>query len=525
MPIITELRGRYHNGKLILEITGQRSYRGAYAHAKGESTTEIVPTGPWQPQVPYLQNLFARAQQLVNQPPPQYPTGPTVATSPALAQNQNDILNFISTAQPTLNAATNTAMNAATTANPVSGAAAPLVNPMQQGILSLITGGNPALSTATGLAPAATGNLNTVLNQGPTNAAGAIGGQQLNPQYQQSIGALLQGNDATAQFGGATQGGAASAVNRATTGPTAAFNAQGAPINPVGGLDMAGEVAKSLQGGALNPMLDQIIQASLRNLNQQYTEQTIPGVRDAAMAAGQRGGASEGIARGMAARGHEQAASDMITQIMAQAFNQSAAERGLALNIGANAAAQNPAMALQTAQLNEAIRSGQVGEGLSGAQLSLQSLLGGAQNQLGAANTAAGTMLDSARLNEQARQGNTNAGLQASGSILDLLMGGTNAGLNATQAGTGQAADLLSTGSSQGMTQLFQALGMVPGLSNAGLNQLSVGNQVGLQQLGQNQAQIDSDIARFFFEQFAPYAQLAQFQNFISGGYGSSLNQ
>lgn len=525
MPIITELRGRYYNGRLILEITGQRYYRGAYAHAKGESTTEVVPTGPWAPQAPYLQQLFQRAAGLVNQPPPQYPSGPTVATSPTLAQNQNDIMSFIAGAQPTINAATNTAMSAATTANPVSSAAAPLTSPLQQGILSLISGGNPALNTATSLAPTAVNNLTSTINAAPVNAAGPLGGQNLAPQYGSAIGQLLTGNDPASSFAGAVAQPAAGAVNRAVSGPTAAFNAQGAPINAIGGLDMAGEVSKSLQGGALNPMLDQIIQSSMRSLNRQFTDETVPGIRDAAMAAGQRGGSSEGVARGIAASRLNETAGDVITQIMSNAFNQSAAERGQALNIGAQAAGQNPAMALETARINEMIRAGQMGEGLSGAQLALQSILGGTQNQLGAANTAASTMLDSARLNETARQSQVGASLGASGSVLDLLMGGTNAGLNATQVGTGQAADLLSTGSAQGMTQLFQALGMVPALSNTGLNQLSVGNQVGLQQLGQNQAQIDSDIARFFFEQFAPYAQLAQFQNFITGGYGSSVNR
>jgi hypothetical protein len=150
----------------------------------------------------------------------------------------------------------------------------------------------------------------------------------------------------------------------------------------------------------------------------------------------------------------------------------------------------------------------------------------GAQMQQGAVNTIAGAQqgnqqaaLQTGALNQQG----AGLGLNAANSILNTIMGGTTAANTATSTGTAQAGDLLGTGNAQGMQQLFQSLGLLPQLQNAGLSQLGVGNQIGLQQLGQNQAGIDSDIARFFFNQYAPYAQLAQFQNFITGNYGSSV--
>jgi len=419
MHIITRVFGRMLGGRLTIDAEHSQDYDGKLAYAKGETTNEVVPTGPWAGQVPYLQQLFQQASALTQQPM-QYPSGPTVATSPTLAQNQNDIMSFISGAQPTAQAATNTAMNAANTANPVSNAAAPLTNPMQQGIMALLRGQNPSLGA----------------------------GQAMLPQAQ-------------------------SAISNAVGGSGGGINTQGAPQNAVGNMDITGELQSSLQGGSLNPFLDQIVQGATRGLNRQYSQETIPGVRDAAMAAGQRGGSSEGIARGMAAQNLGDNTSDIIGRLFGQAFETGAGERQNAMGIISGAAAQNPQLQLQAAGLN----------------------------------------------NQQ-----TGLGLNAADMILQQLSGGTNAALQGVSTGTAQAGNLLSTGSSQGMQQMFQALGLIPGLQNSQLAQLGVGNQVGLQQLGQNQAQIDSDISKFFFEQFAPYAQLAQFQNFITGNYGSSVN-
>jgi hypothetical protein len=194
------------------------------------------------------------------------------------------------------------------------------------------------------------------------------------------------------------------------------------------------------------------------------------------MAAGQRGGTAEGIARGMAAQNLQDNVGDITARLFGQAFDQGSAERQNALGLISNAGTQNTQAQLQT----------------------------GALNQQG----------------QQAQQG---LGLNAADMILQQLMGGTQGALQGVSTGTAQAGDLLSTGNSQGLAQMFQALNLVPNLQNNALAQLGIGNQIGLQQLGQGQAQIDSDIAKFFFNQFAPYASLAQFQNFIGGGYGGSV--
>jgi len=419
MNIITKLAGRFIGGKLHVCELYSREYDGPLAYAKGESEQEIVPTGPWQPQVPVLDQLFRQAGLLMNSPPPQYPTGPTVASNPNLQQNQNQILNQITQNQSGINQAVGTAQGAATTANPVSGAAQPLTGAMQGGILDLITG-----------------------------------------------------NNASSQFGQANTGQASSAINTAVGGASRGVNTAGAPQNAVGNMNIRNELQSSLQGGAMNPFLSQVLDAATRGINRQFEQQTVPGIKDSAIQAGQRGGSSEGIATGMAAQNLQDNVGDITAKIFAQAFDTGAQERQGAMSTIAQANAQNPQLALQAGALN---------------------------NQ------------------------STGLGLGAADLVLQQLMGGTQAGLQAQSAGTAQAGNLLSTGNAQGMNQLFTSLGLIPQLQGAGLNQMGVGNQVGLQLLGQDQAQIDSDISQFFYNQMAPYAQLAQFQNFITGAYGSSV--
>jgi len=419
MRIITRVVGRFVAGKLRLSQLYSKEYSGLMAYAKGGSTQEVVPTGPWQPQVPLLDQLFAQASNLLGQPPPQWPSGPTVAQNPHLAANQQQILNQTTTNQQPINNAVLQAQGAATQANPVSGAAAPLTGAMQGGILDLISG-----------------------------------------------------NNASSQFGQANTGTATNAINTAVGSAGRGVNATGAPQNAVGNMDITGELQKSLSGGAMNPFLGQVLDAATRGMNRQFQQQTVPGIKDSAIQAGQRGGSAEGIATGMATQNLQDNVGDITAKIFAQAFDTGAAERTGAMNTIANANSQNPQLALQAGALN---------------------------NQ------------------------STGLGLQGADMILQQLMGGTQVGAQAQSAGTAQAGNLMSTGNAQGMNQLFTSLGLIPQLQNQGLNQLGVGNQVGLQLLGQDQAQIDSDISRFFYEQMAPYAQLAQFQNFITGAYGSSV--
>lgn len=421
MKVVTRIVLRWQNGHFVPATEDAHDYDGPVVRA--DTTQQVVPTGPWTPQIPYLQNLFQNAQNLYNQGTPQYYPGQTVATSPTLAQNQNDILSFLSSIQPMAQNAMNTAFNTATAGNPVQNAATPLTGGLQQGILQLLSGNNGSLNFANSMLPTASG-----------------------------------------------------ALNRAATTPYTGLNTAGAPTNAAGNIDLTSQLNQSLQGGALNPYLDQIIGAATRSMNRQFEQQTIPGVRDAAMAAGQRGGSAEGIARGMAAQNLQDNVGDIVARLYGQAFDTGAAERSNAMGLVANAAGQNQQAQLQTGALNQ-----------------------------------------------QGSQAQQTLGLNAADMILQQLLGGTQGQAQQISTGTAQAGDLLSTGSAQNLQQIFQGLGLVPQLQSANLAQLGVGNQIGLQQLGQAQAGIDSDIAKFFFNQFAPYANLAQFQNFISGGYGGSV--
>jgi hypothetical protein len=408
----------------------QSAYAGRMAYAKGDSTQELVPTGPWSTQIPQIDTLFNAAQQLLatgNSPnvaaPTPYPGQQVAGTNPILQQSQQNISTQANQSVNQNNNLMTTAQNATTKDNPVSTAASPMVGNMQNALIQLMSGMNPAQ-----------------------------------------------------QFGQQNAGLAQDAIAR-TTSPYSGLNMQGAPQNAVGNMNITGELQKSLQGGTMNPYLDQILQGATRGLNRQFTQQTVPGIRDASIAAGgQRGSAAEGIAEGMATQNLQDNIGDITAKLFGQAFDSGNQERQNALGMINTAAAQNPQLKLQSAALNQQGQQAQQGLGLQGADL-----------------------------------------------ILQQLMGGTQLGQQGALGAAGQTGDLLSTGNAQGVTQMLQAMGMIPQLQNANMGQMGMQNQVGLQLMGQDQAGIDAEIAKYMFNQFAPFASLAQFQNFVSGGYGSSV--
>lgn len=408
------------------------AYFGVIAFAKGESNTQVVPTGPYEPQIPFIKELFNNASTLLRTgsapgiSPPQYFPNSTVAQQPAsLTNSQGQILDFVNNQVPVNNTAVNTALNTATGGyqNPVSSVGGSLAPSLEQGILALISGQNPQLA-----------------------------------------------------FAGSTVPQAGSALTSALSPPTGGINTGGTPTNPVGNINVADELTRSLAGGTLNPYLDQVVQGATRSLNRNFTDNTLPAIRQEAVQAGQVGGSREGVAQGIAASRLNEDVSDITARLYANAFDQGAAERGLALNLGATAAGQNQNAALETARLNEAIRQGGVGQSLSAADL-----------------------------------------------ILQQLSGGTDIASRNVATGASQAGNLLQAGTGQDIDARLQALSMLPALQSSGINTLGAGNQIGLQQFGFDQAGIDDQVARFFYEQYAPYLALSQFQNLISGSYGSSV--
>lgn len=427
MLVFRRLRGHWNGKKFIFNPSQELViFKGKLAQAKGSTTTaETVPTGPWQPQVPYINNLFSQAAGLYNQGPPQAYPGSTVAPiTPQLQATNTAALGQIGGNIPTNNAIAGTAANTALNAgnNPLAQIGAATQPGTIGAVGNLLTGQNPISQNFGGLLPGVSGAINNVIGQG-------------------------------------------------TGTPTT-----GAPQIGAGNIDLTGNLNQSLQGGALSPYLDQIIQGALRQSNQNYTQNVIPGIGDQASAAGQVGGTRQGIAQGLAAQEQVAGQNDIITRLNQAAFDQGAAERQQALGLVSGAQTQNASNQLQQQQLNSQIQNQTVGQILAGSQLGGNLALGGQQ-------------------------------LGQSGQIA-----GVNAGTGAASGGYNAMLDALTRGANTSI-----------GAQGANLQQLGFANDLGLQQYGFNQAQIDDAVNRYYFNMFSPYNALSQYQNYVSGPWGSSI--
>jgi len=415
MRIIENLIARWSTTKkryIIVAINGYE-HSGPVALAFGGSGGggEVVPTGPFAPQIPFIMALLNQAAQLFAGGPPQFPDFNTVAQpGQDIAQSQTGISNFVTGQQGTNQGAIDLAANTAATAgqNPVSNVANPLSGPLQGGLAQQLLGG-----------------------------------------FQ-------------------TQPGATGAINTATAGaqaPPPGFNPAGAPTLGPAGIDINSVLLNNLGGSGLNPFIEDTVGAATRGLVNNFQRNVIPSIGDAAGQAGQAGGQRQGIAEGIAAGDLQQNVADVTAQLFAQGFDRNIGVQQNALSQVGGAQAQQGAFELGAGNINEIIRNAILGQGLEGAGLSQQQL----------------------------------------------------------STGTAQTGNLLQAGNAQGLQQLFGGLGLLPGLQANQLSQFGAQNQSGLQQLGLDQSQIDADIQRFFFNEFAPFNALAQFQNFIGGAFGSSV--
>jgi hypothetical protein len=429
MLVLAKLRGKMSKRGVSFEGRTWKLYQGSLAHAESGGqkppANEVVPTGPWGPQIPMINQLFQQAAGLYAGGPPKYYPGSTVAQTPELiGQTQNAAVNQVNQNIPQNQQVAGTAATSANNAY-----------------------NNAVASTA----------------------------QNLTPNLQQSLMALFGGAPSSGlnQAGQAVLPAVTGAIQGATSGSAPQYQTPGAAS---GNLDINQQLQQSLDGTAMSPYLDQVIQGALRSSTNQFNRSVLPGINDGASAAGQVGGSRHGIAQGIAAGDLANAQTDMVGRIYQGAFDQASQDRTNALGLISGMQGQNLQAQLQTNQLNEALRSGLVGESLQGAGLGA-SLLG---------------------------QGST---LQQQG-----LLGAGQLGAN-----------LLTQGQALGTDQLTRSAALLPMLQGANLQGLDFANQMGLQQYGFGQAQTDADVERWFFDQFAPYNALTQFQNYISGPYGSSV--
>ncbi len=430
MLVLKRLQGKMTQKGVTFESRTWMLYKGKVATANtgggGGAQQQVVPTGPWGPQVPYLQQLFQQAGQLYNQGPPQYYPGQTVLPAPELVgQTTNAAVNQVNQNIPQNNAA----------AGQAAGAVQNAYN-------------NPVAQTA----------------------------QNLTPNFEQSIMALLGGAPSSGlnQAGQAVLPTITGAIQAAGSGSAPQYQAPGAAA---GNIDINPALQANLNGTGMSPYLDQIVQGALRSSTNEFNRNVLPGIGDAASAAGQVGGTRQGVAQGIAAGDLANSQTDMVGRIYQQAFDQAASDRNNTLGIVAGLQGQNAQTTLQTNALNEQIRAALTGE------------------KLGAAGLGANILGQGAQLGQQGQQ-----------------------------AGSSLIAQLLAQGQNAGTDQLVRAGGLLPLLQGANLQGLDFANQLGVQGYGFQQAQQDADVEKWFFNQFAPYNALTQFQNFVTGPYGSSVD-
>ena len=498
------------------KVRAWEPYDGKLAYAKGSKTTQqVVATGPYGPQLPYIQNLWSEAQQLYNQGPPQYYPGSTVAgPNQTLTGSQDATLQYLQSQVP--------------------------VNQAMQGAAQQFTGG--AYNT-------------------PTAQLGAYGAGAA----QQGIGDLISGQGAANPVVQGNQQGAAQALGRVfTTGPQQIqapnimmgfqapriqqapqiagpqVNTQtiGTPQIQAAGVDAQGALNTALQGGGMNPYLDQLVQAATRSATRQFNDSVLPGIRQDATLAGQRGGVSEGLAQGVAAGRMGETIGDVTSQIYGNAYNQAAETQRQALGLGVGAQTNQAQLAGQIGQSNAQLNL--AGQELQG-NLGMQGQLANAQNFLTAQDMAAGYGMQAQQLraNQLAQQGQlglqgqiANAGaadnymqrlLQGAGLVSDATMQGNQLNQQGLIAGTQLGQNAAQYGNNAAMQQFLTGLQATSGLQGNQVQQFGTANQVGQQQQAFQQAQLDDLVNRWFFQQYAPYNALSQYQSYISGQYGSSV--
>lgn len=103
-------------------------------------------------------------------------------------------------------------------------------------------------------------------------------------------------------------------VNSQSVDPMAAFRS-------MGGANPTGSINQMLSGQVNTSALDPVVNNAMRRMGENFNEQVMPGIGQAASAAGQYGGSRQGIAEGLAQKGLAYSMGDMASNMYNNAFN------------------------------------------------------------------------------------------------------------------------------------------------------------------------------------------------------------
>jgi hypothetical protein len=187
-------------------------------------------------------------------------------------------------------------------------------------------------------------------------AQGQLGQSTVAPQTQQFQDYLQSVGD----FGQQAQGMQQQAMGQAGQYGQIGGQAQDYLSNVLGQGGFQAPMQQGVDMGAVgsminNPLLDQQIQASTRDIGRNLWEQQMPGIASQAVGTGNVGSTRRGVAEGIAQRGASDRTSDVAAQMRGQAYGQ-------ALGIGAQQAGANQQAQLSSNQLNQQLASGTFGQ-------------------------------------------------------------------------------------------------------------------------------------------------------------------
>ena len=326
--------------------------------------------------------------------------------------------------------------------------------------------------TGAGTAQAGQNAALTAATQGSFNPTLAAGGA-LSPALGAGVGNV-----------GGTAGQQAGVLNQTLPGVTGALNANlsGAggglqDFSPgqtqAAGTDISGYLNNAVSGqGTMNPYLEQLVQGQANTATRAFNDNVLPALRQDSQAAGQPGGTRAGIAEGIAGSRLGEDITNITGQLYSNAFDRAQDTQNSAAGLVAGAQDSGAANQLQGSQLstNYDVQKGQLGN--QAATIS---------NQFG----------------QGANQGNLG--------INEII------------------AQLISQGGAQGVQQQSSGLSTLGNLLGAEGSVLSTANQGALQEQDRSQAILQGGIDQFNQVQNQPIQNLQQFQDFISGPYGSSI--
>jgi len=274
-------------------------------------------------------------------------------------------------------------------------------------------------------------------------------------------------------------------------------NATAATSQPLGssGVDWRSAIGETLKGDVTNPHLSQIADTVTRKATDNFATSIMPQIRGGAQMAGQFGGSRQGVVEANAMKDLNQGISDSLGSLYGNAYNQ------------AQQAKNASALQLSGQESGERIQNNQIS-----AQAALQ--------QAAMANQRA---MQDAQLAYQAQRDNNQFQLNAGDLALRSQMGFGQLGLDSRKLGLDSQIGLGQLGLANqqfGMQQQQNGVGLLNQAAQQPINNftglLGLGN---LQQQDQ-QNQINSDVARWNYNQTAPWQNLENYMGLVTGSGG-----